>query len=140
MSTSVTTSANQVVAALANGQQITLAGPFPLPVNMAGLGAMMAGAKASASYKGSLGSAIGEEMKNKPAGTDLVIANSSETVIPAHKGYSAAGGFNGGGGIKMGDINVNVSGVDDPKAIANQVAEEIVYAIQRSTYTEIFTS
>ena len=80
-------------------------------------------------------------MKNKPAGTDLVIANSSETVIPAHRGYAAAGGFSGGGGgIKMGDINVNVSGVNDPKVIANQVAEEIVYAIQRSTYTELFTS
>ena len=37
-----------------------------------------------------LHSAIASEMANKPAGSDLVIANSSETIIPA------AGGLNGG--------------------------------------------
>jgi hypothetical protein len=35
----------------------------------------------------SLGSAISSEMRNKPSGSDLVIANSSETVIPAAGGY-----------------------------------------------------
>jgi hypothetical protein len=39
---------------------------------------------------GSLGGAISSEMRNKPSGSDLVIANSSETVIPA------AGGLNNG--------------------------------------------
>ena len=34
-----------------------------------------------------LGSAISSEMRNKPAGSHLVIANSSETVIPAAGGY-----------------------------------------------------
>ena len=38
----------------------------------------------------SLSGAISSEMKNKPSGSDLVIANSSETVIPA------AGGLNNG--------------------------------------------
>ena len=32
---------------------------------------------------------------------------------------------------------INISGVDDPRAIANQVAEEIMYAMQRAAYTEI---
>ena len=41
-------------------------------------------------YRGNLGQALGHEMRNKPSGSDLVIANSSETVIPA------AGGLNGG--------------------------------------------
>jgi hypothetical protein len=36
---------------------------------------------------GSLSSAVNYEMKNKPPGSDLVIANSSETVIPAAGGY-----------------------------------------------------
>jgi hypothetical protein len=35
----------------------------------------------------SLGNAINAEMRNKPAGSHLVIANSSETVIPAAGGY-----------------------------------------------------
>jgi len=33
--------------------------------------------------------------------------------------------------------NINISGVDNPKEIANQVAEEIMYAMQRAAYTEI---
>ena len=40
-----------------------------------------------AQMHGSLGSAISSEMRNKPSGSDLVIANSSETVIPAAGGY-----------------------------------------------------
>ena len=40
-----------------------------------------------AKMHGSLGSAISSEMRNKPPGSDLVIANSSETVIPAAGGY-----------------------------------------------------
>ena len=116
---------------------------FPLPVRMDGLAGLM-GAKAAPNYKGNvysaaggmnLGSAIATEMKHKPAGSDLVIANSSETIIPAGMSASA-----GGGSMSVGDITVNVSGVDDPKAIANQVAEEILDAVQRATYSEIFTS
>ena len=41
----------------------------------------------------SLGSAISSEIANKPAGSDLVIANSSETIIPAAGGL--AGGMDG---------------------------------------------
>ena len=42
---------------------------------------------AVARAKGGLGDAVASEMANKPAGSDLVIANSSETVIPAAGGY-----------------------------------------------------
>jgi len=50
-----------------------------------------AGAKGSANpFMGNLGQAINYEMSNKPSGSKLVVANSSETIIPA------AGG-NGGG-------------------------------------------
>jgi uncharacterized protein YoxC len=40
-----------------------------------------------AAFKGTLGSALNYEMKNKPAGSNLVVANSSEMVIPAAGGY-----------------------------------------------------
>ena len=39
------------------------------------------------SWRGSLSQAVSSEMKNKPSNSDLVIANSSETVIPAAGGY-----------------------------------------------------
>jgi hypothetical protein len=51
------------------------------------------GARGGRAYDGKgsrkmpLGSAISSEMRNKPAGSHLVIANSSETVIPAAGGY-----------------------------------------------------
>jgi hypothetical protein len=41
-------------------------------------------------FMGNLGQAVNYEMKNKPSGSHLVVANSSETIIPA------AGGLNGG--------------------------------------------
>jgi hypothetical protein len=43
-------------------------------------------APAVARAKGGLGDAVRSELKNKPPGSDLVIANSSETVIPAAGG------------------------------------------------------
>ena len=44
--------------------------------------------KAGVAYNGlmNLDQAIATEMKYKPPGSDLVIANSSETIIPAYKG------------------------------------------------------
>jgi len=44
-------------------------------------------ARALTRYKGGLGDAIASEMRMKPPGSDLVIANSSETVIPAAGGH-----------------------------------------------------
>lgn len=45
----------------------------------------------STSSRMTLGEAIYSEMENKPPGSSLVIANSSETVIPAAGGYSPSG-------------------------------------------------
>ena len=98
----------------------------------------------------SLGSAIATENKMKPPGSHLVIANSSETVTPAYKGYSpnlnsmarpAFAGYGGGGsGVNVGGITVNVTGGGDNAGLAEQVAQEIVYAIQKSTYNELYTT
>lgn len=155
------------------------------PQWMGGTGGQTGEDTGSSSYNGNtsrtmgLGDAIATEQKNKPAGSHLVIANSSETVIPAFKGYipksaaipafsgyepqkpMAAPAFKGYMGtepafagtmasapmtsntsqdISVGDITVNVTGADNPTDIANQVADEILRAIQKSTYTEIYTT
>ena len=44
--------------------------------------------------------------------------------------------FSGGGGDVHID-SINISGVDNPQEIANQVAEEILHAIRKSSYTEL---
>jgi len=56
-------------------------------------------------FSGGLHEAISFEMANKPAGSDLVIANSSETIIPAATGLNT-------GGIAEGLANV-VSAIQD---------------------------
>ena len=43
-------------------------------------------------FMGNLGSAIQFEQQNKPSGSHLIVANSSETVIPAARGYGAGVG------------------------------------------------
>jgi hypothetical protein len=74
-------------------------------------------------YAGSLGDAVSKEMKMKPSGSSLVVANSSETVIPAARGYGMSDfmktmktGFNeviaqvkygGGRGAKPGGGSAN---------------------------------
>jgi len=80
--------------------------------------------------------AIATEMKHKPPGSSLVIANSSERVIPAYSGYgyremdmstlraaSAAGGY---GGSSFDVSRVEVTVVDNTgniASVADQVAE-----------------
>ena len=60
----------------------------PPPPSKKGLPSWLGVAKGSPGKKfGNLGGAISYEMANKPSGSDLVIANSSETVIPAAGGY-----------------------------------------------------
>jgi hypothetical protein len=46
---------------------------------------------AQSQYKGGLGDAISSELKHKPSGSHLLIANSSETVIPAAGGNGLRG-------------------------------------------------
>ena len=67
--------------------------------------------------------AIGWEKKVAPANSAIasVTSNSSE--------------FSGGATVKVESINI--SGVNDPRAIANSVASEILYAIKRAENTEL---
>ena len=98
-------------------------------------------------WRGSLGQAISSEMRNKPAGSDLVIANSSERVIPAYKGYSpaslyassAADSFSGRGNMMMSGITINVNGTN-AKEIADEVANELLVAMYRKSRSEVLTS
>jgi hypothetical protein len=67
-----------------------------------------------AAATGSLGDAISSEMRNKPSGSRLVIANSSETIIPA------AGG-NGGGMVDF--VRTMYSGFTSVVAALNKVQQ-----------------
>jgi len=58
-----------------------------------------------------LNSAIATEQKNKPPGTDLVIANTSEKIIPAYKGYTPPGMSSSSS--KMGEIAAYLSDLCD---------------------------
>ena len=79
--------------------------------------------KAAEAYERSMMPAGAEPMK---VNLSSMTANSSE--------------FAGKGDVNIGDINIEVSGVDDPKEIANQVAEEILGAIKQASYQELFTN
>ena len=112
--------------------------------------------KATPKYDGKgrsmpLGAAIATEMKHKPPGSSLVIANSSETVIPAYKGLnmgaaaminglkaqSAAGGLGtGGNNISMSDITINVNGANkNGEEIAEEVAAHLLTAMYKASYS-----
>jgi hypothetical protein len=65
--------------------------------------------------KGGLGDAVASEMRMKPPGSDLVIANSSETVIPA------AGG-NGGGMVDF--VAAFRDGLSNVAAVIRQTAQQ----------------
>ena len=72
-------------------------------------------------FMGNLGEAINFELNNKPAGSHLVIANSSETVIPA------AGGFGGG----MQGVIVAIWGA------AQMTASSMARDMERTTATTV---
>lgn len=93
--------------------------------------------------------AIATEMRHKPPGSSLVIANSSETIIPAYRGYntdrlrasSAANGMGGGSGVSMSGITINVNGASgDVRQIADQIAGELLAAMTTASYTELYSS
>ena len=93
-------------------------------------------------YDGGLGDAISKEMRHAPAGSRLVLANSSETVIPAGGLKVASGyGMGGGGTVVNGGINVTVngSGVNDPDELASLVAMKISEAVADARGASIFT-
>jgi hypothetical protein len=85
--------------------------------------AVFSSAQAAEAYERSMMPAGAEPMKVNLAS---MTANSSE--------------FAGGGNITVGDVNVVVNGADNPREIANEVAEEILQAIKQTSYVEIFSS
>lgn len=119
-------------------------------------------------YKGGLGDAIATEMKHKPLGSRLVIANSSETVIPAAGGYGmkdfmgymqsgfdrmatmipravqmgsmgyGSYGSTGGGTIENIYVTVNAGSTSDPDTLASLVAIKIGEAVADARAASIF--
>ena len=85
-----------------------------------------------------MGAAINFENKHKPAGSKLVIANSSETIIPAAGGLGVQDlikavqySSQSGGGTSVGNINVTVNAgeMKDPDKVAYLVAQRLSDAI-----------
>jgi hypothetical protein len=119
-------------------------------------------------WTGNLGDAISKEMKMKPPGSGLVIANSSETVIPAAGGYGmkdfmgylrsgfdrmatiiplavkmgvvGSNSYGGYGGNTFGNINVtvNAGATTDPDALASIVALKIGEAVADARAASVF--
>jgi hypothetical protein len=70
---------------------------------------------------GGLMAAAAREARAMPAGAEVVIANSSETIIPARNLRSASAG--GSTTLNLGGIHIH--GISDPAAIADTVVREI---------------
>jgi hypothetical protein len=77
---------------------------------------------ASSGNKMSLGQAIATEMKNKPSGSHLLIANSSETVIPAARGYTPAAAR---GIAPLSEIGSSLNSFVEPTDIVGSMADAL---------------
>ena len=98
-------------------------GPRPDPKKF-----VSAQAKGSAKpFMGSLGDAVSYEMANKPAGSHLVVANSSETIIPA------AGGL----GSMEDVVTTLVRGFNSLGMIFDRNQKMTITAINRSTQATV---
>jgi hypothetical protein len=96
--------------------------------------------KKPARYDGGWGDAIATEMKHKPPGSDLVIANSSETIIPA-KGLqvrSAWGGMNAAPMTVNTTVTINQQPGQDADALATIVAMKIGEAVADARASSLF--
>jgi hypothetical protein len=68
-----------------------------------------------------------KKMAPKNAAISSMTSNSSE--------------FGGGGGVNVGGITVNVTGGgENSEGLAEEVAQQIMYALQKSTFNELYTS
>jgi hypothetical protein len=104
---------------------------------------------AKGNFSTPLGKAISYEMRHKPPGSDLVIANSSETIIPAAYGWSgempkvgnAYGGMNAGGSFDVGKVEVTINdNSGDIAAVSDKAAEMILQSMYRQARAEVYTS
>jgi hypothetical protein len=84
-------------------------------------------AKLANRYDGGLGDAVLKEMRMKPPGSDLVIANSSETIIPA------------AGGLGMGEFMATLNnGFNQVAALISQTSQQS--QIRDSEQTKAFNT
>ena len=104
---------------------------------------------AKGNFNTPLGKAISYEMRHKPPGSDLVIANSSETIIPAAYGWSgempkvgnAYGGMNTGGSFDVGKVEVTINdNTGNIAQVSDKAAEMILQSMYRQARAEVYTS
>jgi hypothetical protein len=91
-------------------------------------------------YDGGWGDAIATEMKHKPPGSDLVIANSSETIIPASglQVRSAWSGMNATPMVVNTSITINQQRGQDADELATIVAMKIGEAVADARAASLF--
>lgn len=93
-------------------------------------------------YNGGIGDAISSEMRNKPSGSNLVIANSSETIIPAAGGLGMKELFRTLDERSMGTINAPITIHQQPGQNAEQlaalVAMELGNAIRHARASSVY--
>jgi hypothetical protein len=91
-------------------------------------------------YDGGWGDAVATEMKHKPPGSDLVIANSSETIIPASglQVRSAWGGMNTTPTVINTSITINQQPGQDADELATIVAMKIGEAVSDARAASLF--
>ena len=98
--------------------------------------------KAGQRYNGGIGEALSSEMRNKPSGSNLVIANSSETIIPAAGGLGMKELFRTLDERSMGTINAPITIYQQPGQNAEQlaalVAVELGNAIRHSRASSVY--
>jgi hypothetical protein len=94
----------------------------------------------------SLGKAVAFENKHKPPGSSLVVANSSETIIPAAKGYIPSQGMYSRLGAGMSSAPIRVSAPitihqqpgQDSDELASMVAMKIGDAVAQARSASVF--
>ena len=91
---------------------------------------------------GGLGDALSSELRNKPSGSNLVIANSSETIIPAAGGLGMKELFRTLDERSMGTINAPITIHQQPGQNAEQlaalVAMELGNAIRHARASSVY--
>jgi hypothetical protein len=85
---------------------------------------------------GGIGSAVMNELAAMPSGSHLVVANSSETIMP--KGYSMAMSQGGGDVTVNAPITIHQQEGQDAEALASIVAVKIGEAVAQARSSSIF--
>jgi len=74
------------------------------------------------------------ERRNAPTSANLVVANTSETILTQSQARKVGVAYQGSGKVapSFGPITINISGINDPQAVARQVIAELDSLVQQA--------